>query len=217
MHTYTVVGTFTATETVTDSAGKTASKSAQVLFQGVPALLDNGGFEAGTSSWTAGTGVICTNATCSGETARQGTGFAWLDGYGAAHTDTLSQTISLQTAMKTASLQFYLHVDTKETSTTTAYDKLVVSVTSGGTTTTLGTFSNLNHASGYQLKSLNLTPWLGKTVTIKFTGTEDASAADLVRDRRRLDRLVSASSGAGAFRPASRASAPRCPRTPGPG
>ena len=178
VHTYVIAGTYTATETVTDSTGKTASKSAQVpLAAATPPLVNNGGFEsAGGTGWTASSGILCTNSTCSGQAAHGGTGFAWLDGYGTAHTDTLSQAINLPASLKTASLQFYLHVDTAETSTTTAYDKLTVSVTSGSTTTTIGTFSNLNHASGYALKSLNLTPWIGKTVTVKFTGTEDSSA-----------------------------------------
>jgi hypothetical protein len=40
---------------------------------------------------------------------------------------------------------------------------------------TLGTFSNLNAASGYQVHSYNLSSYIGQTVTVKFTGTEDAS------------------------------------------
>ena len=44
------------------------------------------------------------------------------------------------------------------------------------TTTTLATYSNLNAASGYALKTLSLTGYAGKTVTLKFTGKEDSSA-----------------------------------------
>ncbi len=40
---------------------------------------------------------------------------------------------------------------------------------------TLATYSNLNAASGYLLKSFSLASYIGQTVTIKFTGAEDAS------------------------------------------
>ena len=71
----------------------------------------------------------------------------------------------------------YLHVDTKETTKTTAYDKLTVAVTSGSTTTTVGSFSNLNANTGYTLQTINLNAYIGKTVTLKFTGVEDSSLA----------------------------------------
>jgi hypothetical protein len=41
--------------------------------------------------------------------------------------------------------------------------------------TTVGTFSNLNHASGYTQRSFNVSAFAGQTVTLKFTGTEDSS------------------------------------------
>jgi serine protease len=41
--------------------------------------------------------------------------------------------------------------------------------------TTLATYSNLNAGSGYVLKSFNLSSYAGQTVTLKFTGAEDAS------------------------------------------
>ena len=70
-----------------------------------------------------------------------------------------------------ATFTFYLHVDTAETSTSTAYDKLTVTAGS----TTLATYSNLNKASGYSQKSIDLSSYAGSTVTLKFTGTEDSS------------------------------------------
>jgi hypothetical protein len=73
-----------------------------------------------------------------------------------------------------ATLQFWLHIDTAETTTTTQFDKLTVTSTTGGVTTTLATFSNLNHATGYQLHSVTLPFTTGSTV-IKFSGTEDVS------------------------------------------
>jgi subtilase family serine protease len=180
-HTYAAAGTYTVTETVTDSGGVSASKSASVTVStsggGSTNVVTNGGFESVATPWTLTSGVLCTNAGCTGETAHAGTGFAWLDGYGSAHTDTASQSITIPAGKTSASLTFYVHIDTKETTTTTAYDKLTVGVTSGSTTTTLATYSNLNAATGYVLKTISLNAYIGKTVTLKFTGTEDSSLA----------------------------------------
>ena len=77
---------------------------------------------------------------------------AWLDGYGRAHTDTLSQIVTIPSGCTTYTLSFYLHIDSAETTTTTAYDKLTVTLGS----TTLATYSNLNKASGYVLRSFNV-------------------------------------------------------------
>ena len=110
------------------------------------------------------------------ETAHSGTGFLWLDGYGTTHTDTASQSITIPAGKTSASLTFYLHIDTAETTKTTAYDTLAVGVTSGSTTTTLATYSNLNAATGYVQKTISLNAYIGKTVTLKFTGKEDSSA-----------------------------------------
>lgn len=133
-------------------------------------LLANPGFESGSGSWTATSGVI-TNS--SGEAARTGLYKAWMDGYGSARTDTLAQTVTLPSGCA-ATLNFYLHVDTAETTTSTAYDTLKAQVlNSGGTVlSTLATYSNLNAASGYTLRSFNLSAYAGQTVTVKFTGTE---------------------------------------------
>ena len=101
-----------------------------------------------------------------------------MNGYGSAHTDTVSQTVAIPSGKSSATLAFWLHVDTSETGTT-AYDKLKVQVLNGSGTVlaTLATYSNVNAATGYALKSLNLNAYIGQTVTIRFTGTEDASLA----------------------------------------
>ena len=184
-HTYAVAGTYSVSETVTDSvSGATSTKTVSVTVSGgggggSSQLLLNTGFESGGTSWTMTAGVACTNAGCAGETAHAGTGFAWLDGYGSAHTDTVSQGVAIPAGKASATLAFFLHIDTRETTTTTAFDKLTVQVlNSGGTVlATLATYSNLNAAAGYVAKSLDMTPYIGQTVTIKFTGTEDGSLA----------------------------------------
>lgn len=136
-------------------------------------LLGNPGFESGSTTWTASSGVI-TNDT--GEPARTGTYKAWMNGYGSAHTDTLSQTVNIPTGCA-ATLSLYLHIDTAETTTTTAYDTFKVQVlnTGGTVLSTLGTYSNLDAASGYALKTFNLGAYAGQSVTVKLTGTEGST------------------------------------------
>ncbi|MEH0578400.1 putative Ig domain-containing protein [Streptomyces sp. B21-108] len=167
-------GTYSVTVTASDSTG--ASGSAAFTWTVSTSgggtctsaqLLGNPGFESGNTTWTASSGVI-TNS--SSEAAHAGSYKAWLDGYGSSHTDTLSQSVTVPSGCK-ATFTFYLHIDTAETSTSTAYDKLTVTAGS----TTLATYSNLNAATGYSQKSLDLSSYAGSTVTLKFTGAEDSS------------------------------------------
>ncbi|WP_354637791.1 M4 family metallopeptidase [Kitasatospora camelliae] len=134
-------------------------------------LLLNPGFESGATSWTSSTGVITNDAAAA---PRTGTYYAWLDGYGSAHTDTLSQSVSIPATATAPKLSFWNKITTEETGTT-AYDTLKVQVVDGTTTTTLATYSNANASSGYVQRTLDLSAFKGKTVTIKFTGTEDSS------------------------------------------
>ncbi|SEM63255.1 S53 family peptidase, partial [Streptacidiphilus jiangxiensis] len=136
--------------------------------------LANPGFESGTGSWTASSGVIGQNGPS--EPAHTGTWDAWLDGYGTTHTDTLAQSVAIPAGCS-ATFSFWLHVDTAETTTTTAFDTLKVQVlnSSGTVLGTLATYSNLNAATGYAQHSFNLSSYAGQTVTLKFTGSEDAS------------------------------------------
>ncbi|MFE9692078.1 M4 family metallopeptidase [Micromonospora sp. NPDC005806] len=129
--------------------------------------LANPGFESGNVSWSATSGVITTDA---GQAAHGGSWKAWLDGYGTTHTDTLSQSVAIPSGCR-ATLTFWLHIDTAESTTTTAYDKLTVKAGS----TTLATYSNLNKATGYLQKSFDISSLAGTTVSISFSGVEDSS------------------------------------------
>jgi len=169
----TASGTFNVTATATASAGGSGSTSFTFTISGGTGScsgqkLGNPGFETGTAApWSASAGVI-DNSTS--QPAHGGTWKAWLDGYGSTHTDTLSQSVAIPAGCS-ATLSFYLHIDSAETTTSTQYDKLTVKAGS----TTLATYSNLNAASGYSLKSFNVSSLAGQTVSISFTGTEDSS------------------------------------------
>ncbi|HEV2346709.1 MAG TPA: hypothetical protein VGS97_21590, partial [Actinocrinis sp.] len=132
-------------------------------------------FESGVATpWSLSAGVL-NNSTA--EPAHSGSWDAWLDGYGTTHTDTASQSVSIPSTCKNATFSFWLHIDTAETTTTTAYDTLKVQVlnSSGTVLSTLATYSNLNHISGYAQHSFNLASFIGQTITLKFTGSEDVS------------------------------------------
>jgi Peptidase family M1 domain len=132
-------------------------------------VVANPGFESGATSWTASSGVI--GAATTSQPAHGGTSRAWLDGYGATHTDTVSQTVTLPADCTTASLSFWLHIDTRETGTT-VFDRLTVAL--GGTT--VATFSNTQAAAGYQQRTVDVSAFAGRTVALTFTGVEDAGA-----------------------------------------
>ena len=142
---------------------------------GAQQLIVNGGFEAATAApWVLTAGVLNTSTS---EPPHSGVKDAWLDGYGTTHTDTADQTVTIPSTAVSATLTFWLHIDTAETTTTTAFDTLKVQVLNSSNTVlaTLGTFSNLNKAAGYSQKSFSVLSFKGQTVKIRFIGTEDTS------------------------------------------
>ncbi len=134
-------------------------------------LLLNPGFESGAVSWTSDH----TDTFETGTGARTGSGFAGLNGWGQATSYRLDQTIAIPSSAAGSTLSFYLKTLTDETTTATAYDTLKVQAVSGGVTTTLATYSNLNKSAGYVLKTLDLSAFKGKSVTLRFLGVEDSS------------------------------------------
>ncbi|HEY0698725.1 MAG TPA: M4 family peptidase, partial [Micromonospora sp.] len=179
--TSTPAGTYSVTVTGTAASGsKTATDTLTVNGTGgctsPGQKLGNPGFESGNTVWTASSGVIGQYGG-SGQPTHGGTWNAWLDGYGSSHTDTLSQSVALPSGCTSYNFSFWLHIDSAETTTTTAYDTLRVQVlnSSGTVLATLATYSNLNKATGYSQKTFSLAAYKGQTVTVKFTGTEDSS------------------------------------------
>jgi Putative Ig domain len=170
----TTAGTSNVTVTATDTTGASGSASFTWTVNPVGGgcsspgnKVTNGGFESGTAPWTTTAGVVSANG--SGETAHSGSYFAWFDGYGTTHTDTATQSITIPSGCS-AALSFYLNIDTSETGST-AYDKFTVKIGS----TTLATYSNVNAASGYTLRTFDVSSFAGQTVTLSFSGTEDSS------------------------------------------
>jgi hypothetical protein len=160
------------------NVGTSATITVTVSNSTASQLLGNPGFENGstnTAPWTTTTGVVDNSAS---EAAHSGSWKAWMDGYGSAHTDSILQTVTIPSGKTSATLTFWLHIDTAETTTTTAYDTLKVQIrnSSGTVLATLATYSNLNAAAGYTQKSFNLNAYIGQTIQVYLVGAEDASA-----------------------------------------
>jgi serine protease len=170
-------GTFNVSATAKDSTGTTGSATfTWTISSGGGGgctspgqKLGNPGFESGSTSWSATPAVIGQNGPS--EPAHSGSWDAWLDGYGTSHTDTLSQSVTIPSGCS-ASLSFWLHIDTNKTGST-AQDTLTVKVGS----TTVATFSNLNANSGYSQHTYNVSSFAGQTVKLLFTGVENSSSA----------------------------------------
>ncbi len=144
----------------------------------VPAItpaLANPGFENGEQGWSASKDVITRDST---EPARTGAWKAWLGGYGQVHTDNLYQQITIPAEITSATLTYYLHISTEEQTTTEAFDRLRVQVrdASSSVLQTHATYSNLQAAPGYSLRTLNLTAYRGRTIRIYFQATEDSGS-----------------------------------------
>ncbi len=169
----------TGSSTLTISAGSTTAAGTTVTSSSgtTQQLIGNPGFENGSASpapWTVTAGVIDTSTF---EAPHTGAWKAWLDGYGSAHTDTILQQVIIPSTATQATLSFWLHIDTLETSTTKANDtlKLQVRNSSGAVLATLATYSNLNAAAGYAQVSFNLAAYKGQTIQIYLIGVENST------------------------------------------
>jgi hypothetical protein len=138
-------------------------------------LLTNPGFESGATGWTQAStlGFSPITKATSAEPAHSGTQVAWFDGNGTKDTDSVSQKVTIPAGCA-ASVSYWLHIDTTENTTTTKADTFTVQAlnSSGTVLGTVGTFSNLDKASGYVQHVADLSAYAGQSITLKFTGSE---------------------------------------------
>jgi hypothetical protein len=138
-------------------------------------LFGNTGFETGKAApWIATMGAINNKPA---EPPHSGNWDVWLDGKGVAEAQSLWQQVTIPSGYAKATLGFYLHIDTAESTTTLANDHLIVRVlnSSGNQLVQLAEYSNLDAASGYTLHTFDMSPYIGQTISVKFTGNENAS------------------------------------------
>ena len=172
----TTAGSNNVTVTAKDTTGATGSASftwtINPATSGCTAqqLLGNPGFETGSiSPWTSTSGVLAD--TGEGVPAQAGSWLAWLDGYGAAHTDTVAQTVTIPANCKNATFTYWVEVNSTTTNTN---NKLVLEVlnSSGTVLQTVPVVTAANNGSHYVQFTTNLGSYIGQKITLKFIGTE---------------------------------------------
>jgi len=169
-------GTYTVKATSVANTSKSASATVTVTGTSTSTeLLVNGTFENATTGWSGNTGDIG-NWSSYGKPAYAGTRCCWICGVGKTTTENVYQTVTIPSNATSATLSFYLRIDTAETANV-VYDKLTVTLMNSSNVVlkTLATYSNLNKTTGYVLKTFDVSAYKGQTLKLNFKGTEDAS------------------------------------------
>jgi hypothetical protein len=141
-------------------------------------LLGNPGFEAGVlAPWTSTPGVLTRSSAA--VRAHAGSWLAWLDGYGGPHTDRLAQTVTIPAGCQNASFSFWLKITSNDPAGKASDTfRVQVLVPGGAVLATLATYSNQNRSTGYVQHTFSLNPYIGRAITLKFTGTETLTGHD---------------------------------------
>ena len=134
-------------------------------------LLKNGGFEQGTSGWTAK--EMQGGKLVDGQKPHAGSSSAHFCGYNNC-TASLYQTISVPKGATSVSLRYYWLAQTTEQ--THSYDFLYVRVRdrNGSPLVTLQTISDGNAAGDWQAASYDLSQYQGQTIQVAFAATNGA-------------------------------------------
>jgi hypothetical protein len=172
----TTAASYSVTVTAKDTTG--ASGSASFTWTINPAssgctaaqLLGNPGFETGSiSPWTSTADVLAN--TDEGVPAQAGSWLAWMDGYGAAHTDTVAQTVTIPSTCVSAVFTYWVEVNSTTTNTA---NKLVLEVlnSSGTVLQTIPVATAANNGTKYVEYTTSLASYIGQKITVKFVATE---------------------------------------------
>ena len=141
-------------------------------------ILLNSGFESGPVSWGESTYNGYPIITSYLTPTSSNNWYAWLCGYNNCM-DNLYQDVTVPADAQNSYLQFNYSITTDETSNATAFDSMAVRIYSPPAATTyksLGTLSNLNATSGWDLSpKYDLSAFKGQTIRVQFSATTDAS------------------------------------------
>ncbi len=178
----TTAGTSSVTVTATDGTGASGAATfswtigSSAVGCGAQQLIQNGGFQSGSiSPWTASSGVLA-SASSSHPSYPSSDGYlAWLDGYSAAHTDTLAQTVSIPATCTSAVFTYWVETNSTVTSPAKeAQNTLVLDIlnSSGAVLQTVPVATAANNGTSYAEYSTNLAAYVGDIITVKFVATE---------------------------------------------
>ncbi|SDO70634.1 Putative Ig domain-containing protein [Actinokineospora alba] len=174
----TAAGTSNVTVTVTDGkggSGNTAFTWTVTAATQPNQLLANPGFESGNTGWSGTTAGVIVNSTT--RPTHGGSWWALLGGNGNTSSENLYQQVTIPASAASASVSYWVRIDTAETTTSTAFDKLQLQVlnSSGTVLGTLGTLSNLNKSTSYVQKTYDLSAYKGQTIRLRWLVNEDVS------------------------------------------
>ena len=140
-------------------------------------VMTNGDFENGSTGWkessSQGFQLICTKATCgAGLQPNSGDVLVWLGG-GNRERSRLSQTLTIP-AGQPAALSYYHWIESEDYC---GYDYGYVRISVNNTLRTLKRYSlcSNQHTNGWVAQSLDLSAYVGKTVSIEFYVANDRS------------------------------------------
>jgi len=132
-------------------------------------LIQNGGFEQGSSPWVESSsgGYELVDSS----NPHTGSYEAYLCGYNNC-ADSISQTVTIPASGSSATLTYFWYMSTTETSSH-AYDVMHVQVlnSSGSVLATLQTISNGSTANSWQSASFDLSAYKGQQIQITFSAT----------------------------------------------
>jgi hypothetical protein len=173
--------------TIVTSSGSGGSETNNVIV--------NGNFESGRTPWSP-VGYADVAAL---SYPRTGSWYAYIGNTNNA-TGAISQFFPISSNMTDAVLEFYLNVSSDETTTTTVFDQMTVSLATqyDQHVADIATFSNLDKRTpgSYVKKSYNIkniiNAYKGQSLFLVFSGTTDASLQTTFRiDDVRLDMTTS--------------------------
>jgi len=150
-------------------------------------LITNGGFESGSTGWSLSGNAYVTTAFSYHHT---GAGYAYLGGDLSGNAvnnanGVMYQVVSIPSTATSATLTFWYNITSQETSTSTAFDVLNVTIqnSSGGYLATVAVLSNLHKAAAgvYSQVSFDVTAYRGQTIRVHFLATSDASLPTIFR------------------------------------
>jgi CSLREA domain-containing protein len=147
-------------------------------------LLTNGAFTTVNSGWSAPGHFfydsrvnVCRPGSCPG--------YAYLSQENRLAGDnlsgTLTQTITIPSAISSAELSFWYYIESVDTGTASDLLRVTLRSSSGSVLSTIATLSNLDRNTGYVRLSKNVLEHAGRRVTVHFEGTTNGSNPTIFR------------------------------------